>query len=133
MTRIASPFVVFAFGLAACANPQDQLLRAEHHYQNARYEAALTNLEDLEIHVAGLSRRERIRYEVARGMTHLRLEQPDDARHWLAVAREEAAAEPDALSESARTTVERTIGELDPMGPRARTTSSGGEAAAAVP
>ena len=28
----------------SCANYADQLTRAEHHYQNARYEAALINL-----------------------------------------------------------------------------------------
>jgi hypothetical protein len=112
--------------LQGCANPQDQLARAERHYQDARYEAALTNLEDLEIHLSKFGTRERIRYEVAYGMAHLRLGQRADdhrctdshhcaqARHWLALARAEADLEPDAVTESAKSTITRTLAGLDP-------------------
>jgi hypothetical protein len=127
MSRRLLPAAVTAVALAlsACSNYEDQLARAEHHYQNARYEAALANLEDLEFHVPGMSRSERVRYDVVRGMTHLRLDQRSDARYWLALAREEATHEPGALTQSARTTVEHTINELDPLGP-APTAGDGG-------
>jgi hypothetical protein len=114
---VAATLLVAGGVSAACNNYQEQLARSEHHYENARYEAALTNLEDLEIHVPGLSRSDRVRYGVVRGMTHLRLEQRADARHWLAIAREEARPDPRLLSESSRTNIDRTIGELDPLNP----------------
>jgi hypothetical protein len=103
--------------VAACSNYADQLARAEQHYGNARYEAALVNLEDLEINIAALSKTERVRYDVVRGMTHLRLAQRPDARHWLALAREDAREVPSALTDQQRTTIERTLVELDPLGP----------------
>lgn len=118
---------VFATVLAAtasgCANYADQLARAEQHYQNARYEAALTNLEDLEIHKPALSPSERVRYDYVRGMAHLRLEQRSDARYWLSQAREESRNAPGVLTEDTRATVDRTITELDPLGPPAGATS----------
>lgn len=77
--------------LAACANYQDQLERAEVHYRSARYEHALTNLEDLEPDLGRLDDRERIRYHFVRGMTHARLQQRHHARHWLALTREISA------------------------------------------
>src|SRR4051794_9196768 len=94
--------VALGAALAGCANAQDQLLRAERYYQDARYEASLTNLEDMEDQLSGLGPHDRIRYEIACGMTHLRLGQRGDdhrctdphhcvqARHWLALARAEA-------------------------------------------
>jgi hypothetical protein len=106
-----------AVALTGCANYPDQLNRAEHHYQDARYEAALANLEDLEIHTPALSVAERVRYDYVRGMTHLRLNQPQDARHWLALAREEARDASSALTEEARNTIERRLPELDPLNP----------------
>jgi hypothetical protein len=120
-----------AFALVGCTNYQDQLARAEQHYQNARYEAALVNLEDLEIHTPALSRGERVRYDVVRGMTHLRLEQRPDARHWLALAREEARTEPSAMTETTRANIDRTVEELDPLAPAvtAATVGDGGTGA----
>lgn len=121
---------------AGCNTYQDQLSRAEQHYQNARYEAALANLEDLEFHTTSLSRVDRVRYDVVRGMTHLRLEQRPDARHWLALAREEAQGQPGALSEQSRNNVEQTIAQLDPLGPPAGAGdagASGGDDAGTAP
>ncbi len=79
------------FALSSCANYQDQLERAELHYRAARYEYALTNLEDLEPDLGRLDDRERIRYHFVRGMTHARLQQRHHARHWLALTREISA------------------------------------------
>jgi len=105
-----------AGALSACSNYADQLARSEQHYGNARYEAALVNLEDLEINIAALSKSERVRYDLVRGMTHLRLSQRPDARHWLAIAREDAREVPSALTDQQRATIERTLVELDPLG-----------------
>jgi hypothetical protein len=122
---------VAALAAVACSNYQDQLARAELHYRNARYEAALANLEDLEIHTTDLARPDRVRYDVVRGMTHLRLEQRGDARHWLALAREEAQGQPGALTEASRGNIEQALAQLDPLNPApasdAGATGSGSE------
>jgi hypothetical protein len=122
MTRPTLPRILVALGALAapaCANYSEQLARAEQHHQNARYEAALVNLEDLEIHRPALSPQERVRYDLVRGTVHLRLEQRGEARHWLALAREEARELPGALTEEARASVESALTELDPLGPAA--------------
>ena len=100
---------------AACANHPDQLARAESHFQSNRYQMALSNLEELEIHRSTMSTSERVRYDVVRGMAHLRLNQSRYARYWLALAREEAAAEPTALTQSMRSEIERVIVLTDPL------------------
>lgn len=109
-------FLVAALSLAACANYQDQLERAEVHYRAARYEAALTNLEDLEPDLARLDGDERIRYHFVRGMTHARLQQRADARHWLALTRE-LSANTSALSAEAQASMRRVIAETEPPAP----------------
>lgn len=128
MTRFSIPgWLALALVASGCTNYTDQLQRAEQHYGNARYEASLANLEDLEPSIGTLSQSERVRYDLVRGMTHLRLEQRLHARHWLAMAREDARAAPAALTDQQRITIERTLNELDPLGPRpASELSSGG-------
>lgn len=115
---LATLSVLTASLVAGCTNYSDQLARAEQYYGNARYEAALTNLEDLEINLGSLSNTERVRYDLVRGMTHLRLDQRQESRHWLAIAREEARRETNALTETQRANIDRTITELDPLTPR---------------
>jgi hypothetical protein len=99
----------------ACANHSEQLSRAETHFQQNRYRAALSNLQDLEMHRYVLSPSERVRYDIARGMAHLRLDEPSEARYWLALAREEAAAEPTALTRSMREEIDRVLLLTDPL------------------
>jgi hypothetical protein len=124
---LASVFAVcWVTGLAACANHPEQLARAETHFQQNRYRLALSNLEDLEQHRPTMSVSERVRYDVARGMAHLRLDEARDARYWLALAREEAAAEPTALTRSMRDEIERVIVVTDPLA----TPASAGDAGA---
>ncbi len=76
---------------------------------------ALSNLEDLEIHRPTMSASERVRYDVVRGMAHLRVNQPRHARYWLALAREEAVLEPTALTQSMRAEIERVVVLTDPL------------------
>ena len=99
--------------LPACANYRDQLDRADAHYRAARYEAALTNLEDLEADFGRLEPYEQVRYRYLRGMTSERLGQHDEARHWLAVAREAVEQRPQALDEETRALLQRTLTPYD--------------------
>ena len=97
---------------SACSNYRDQLERADTHYRAARYEAALKNLEDLEPDRSYLGDDERVRYEYVRGMTHARLGQRAEARHWLSRAREDAEGN-NALNETMRSQLQRTLNEID--------------------
>jgi hypothetical protein len=94
---------------AGCQNYRDQLDRADGHYRAARYEAALTNLEDLEGDLGHLDADEQVRYRYVRGMTAERLGQRDEARHWLALAREDVEQRPGALDEETRGLLQRTL------------------------
>lgn len=95
--------------VAGCQNYRDQLDRADAHYRAARYEAALTNLEDLESDFGHLDASEQVRYRYVRGMTSERLGQRDEARHWLALARESVEQRPAALDEETRALLQRTL------------------------
>ena len=94
---------------AGCQNYRDQLDRADSHYRAARYEAALINLEDLESDFGHLDASEQVRYRYVRGMTSERLGQRDEARHWLALARESVEQGPAALDEETRALLQRTL------------------------
>lgn len=80
-------------GLFGCATYRDDFDRARAHYDANEYDRALVLLEVLERDIDSLSEPERAQYAYFRGMSHLRLQQPKDARHWLAnaVARETAS------------------------------------------
>ena len=127
MRSLFVALAVLASSAAACSNHPEQLARAESHFQSNRYQLALSNLEDLEIHRPTMSVSERVRYDVVRGMAHLRLRQSRDARYWLALAREEAAQEPTALTQSMRDEIERVVVLTDPLA-----ASSGGSDAGAA-
>jgi hypothetical protein len=109
--RTGSAFI--GIGLLAwvsgCQNYRDQLDRADAHYRAARYEAALTNLEDLESDFGHLDANEQVRYRYVRGMTSERLGQRDEARHWLILAREDVEQRPSALDEETRAILQRTL------------------------
>ena len=96
-----------------CANYRDELDRADSHYRAARYEAALTNLEDLEVNFGHLDATEQVRYRYVRGMTSERLGQREEARHWLALAREAVERWPSALDEETRALLQRTLVPYD--------------------
>ncbi|MBL8604067.1 MAG: hypothetical protein JNK72_19220 [Myxococcales bacterium] len=136
MRRVSLLGLALCFASVACTNYRDQLERADGHYRQARYEAALSNLEDLEGDLGHFDRDERIRYEYVRGMTHARLNQRADARHWLAIVRERTDGDSRALSEEARSLLERTLTEVDttPAAPTpAGAQSNSAPAAAATP
>jgi len=108
--------VVLAGALASgtgCQTYRDQLERADEHYRAARYEAALSNLEDLEPDLGRFDTTEQVRYDYIRGMTHARLSQRAEARHWLAMAREQMEHEAAALTDDMRALLARTLTEVD--------------------
>jgi hypothetical protein len=72
--------------LVACSTYRDDLDRAVAHYNENQYEAALSLFEVLELDLDSLSPKERAEYAYNRGMTHFRLSQRLDARHWLGIA-----------------------------------------------
>lgn len=109
----AAVLALGALSLMCCSNYRDQLDRADTHYRAAHYEAALSNLEDLDEDLGRFDADERIRYEYVRGMTHARLSQRADARHWLAVAREDVERAPNALSTEMKDLMTRTLTDLD--------------------
>lgn len=102
-----------ALALGACQNYRDQLDRADAHYHATRYEAALANLDDLEPDLSHLDATERVRFAYIRGMSHARLNQRADARHWLAMAREASASAPAGLTGDMQQLLERTLREVD--------------------
>jgi len=116
-----------------CANYRDQLDRADSHYRAARYEAALTNLEDLEVNFGHLDAAEQVRYRYVRGMTSERLGQHEEARHWLALAREAVERSPSALDEETRALLQRTLVPYDEAAGRNVNAADGGVAAPAAP
>lgn len=107
----ALTFIALAL-LGACTSHQDQLERAELHYRAARYEYALTNLEDLEPELGRLDASERVRYHFVRGMTHARLQQREHARHWLALTREISEGG-STLSSDAQASMRRILADTE--------------------
>ena len=67
---------------AGCSNYRDDLDRAASHYNRNQYENALALLQPLELDLDSLSEQERAQYAYYRGMSHFRLNQRRDARHW---------------------------------------------------
>ncbi len=109
----SSSLVALAFTVAmGCWNYRSQLERAEEHYRAGRYDAAVANLADLHHATDQLDRDERARYAWVRGMSHARLGQRAESRHWLALTREmlERGA---VLTETERADLQRTWTEID--------------------
>jgi hypothetical protein len=107
---------LFLFTLG-CWNHRSQLERADEHYRAGRYEAAVANLDDLEPNLHEFDRSERAHYTFVRGMSHHRLGQRADARHWLARTRETLEAG-GTLPETERNELQRVFTEVDWVQPR---------------
>jgi hypothetical protein len=98
---------------AACSNYRDDLDRAASHYNRNQYENALALLQPLELDVDSLSDQERSQYAYYRGMSHFRLNQRRDARHWLAVAAAGEKAHNGSLGTEEQKRVTDTLDELN--------------------
>lgn len=109
--------VLVASSLApGCAALSDDMQRAEHSYEQARYEDTLIWLRDLEDDAPSMDHAMRTRYFYLRGMTEYRLDHRMDALHYLAVAREVAGDDNVGLREEWRQIMNRTLEELTPHG-----------------
>ena len=113
-----------------CGAALRALDRAESDYDDARYEAALEWLEDLEPHATGFDGDNRVRYFYLRGMTEYRLARRYPALHYLALAREMAGDTGAGLEGEQAEVLARTLAELTPTGPMEwlPPPSSGGDA-----
>ena len=112
--------VVAALGAAVvlaasgCASLRDDMARAEEAYTATRYDHALVWLEDLESSSPDMPLEMRARFYYLRGMTAYRLQDRDDALHYLGVAREVGGDDEEALPAEWRATLDRTLTELIP-------------------
>jgi hypothetical protein len=106
-------FAALLVGLVGCATYRDDFDRARLHYDANEYEAALLLLEVLEKDIDSLSEVERAQYAYYRGMSHYRLEQKRDARHWLGNAAARERATEGALAGEAKARVSEILGKLN--------------------
>lgn len=103
-----------ALGAVSCASLRDDMARAEEAYTATRYDHAVVWLDDLEASSPDMPLEMRARFYYLRGMTAYRLQDRDDALHYLAVAREVGGDDEEALPPEWRATLERTLTELIP-------------------
>lgn len=103
--------------LTGCGAALADLARAEHDYEDARYEAALEWLEDLEGHATAFDEPHRVQYFYLRGMTEYRLEHRPEALHYLALANEMAGEDHVGLEDEETELLGRTLAELTPTRP----------------
>jgi hypothetical protein len=79
--------LALALVLAGCNTYREELLRSQHAFEQNQHERALGLLRDLEDDVPRLSMPEHAQYAYLRGMTDYRMNQRNDARHWLSIAK----------------------------------------------
>ncbi|MEB2311657.1 MAG: hypothetical protein OZ921_08390 [Sorangiineae bacterium] len=96
--RSAAALVALAW-LSGCAGP---LSGALDEFRDARYPEAVIELRRLEPESRGWSARERARYALYRGLTHLALGDARPADLWLGLAKALAEAHPGALDAAER-------------------------------
>ncbi len=76
-----------ALASLGCNTYREQLVRAQHTFENNEHERTLTLLRELERDVGHLSGPEQAEYAYLRGMTDYRVGFRSDARHWLSIAK----------------------------------------------
>lgn len=101
------------FGLAGCATYEQELGRAEEHFQHDEHEKTLATLRALELDWPSFGVKDRARYAYLRGMTDYRIGFKADARHWLAIARQIDQEHPGSLAKTERELVDEKLGELN--------------------
>jgi hypothetical protein len=109
----ASLLLVLGLG-SSCTSLGDDLRRAEQAFSEARYEDVEEWLGDLEPSVGKMSTPLRARYYYLAGMSAFRIGQRAQARHALALCREELAMSAEKLPEAWTHNLESALVELDP-------------------
>ncbi len=99
--------------LGGCATYEQELGRAEEHFQHDEHEKTLATLRALELDWPSFGVKDRARYAYLRGMTDYRIGFKADARHWLAIARQIDAEHPGSLGKTERELVDEKLGELN--------------------
>jgi hypothetical protein len=111
MRGLASLLLCLSF--AACAALSDDMKRVETAFSEARYEDVRVWLKDLEPSVPDMSRKLRTQYYYVAGITSARLGDKANARHYLALCREEAAIEGFGLTEERQRNLALTLREVE--------------------
>jgi hypothetical protein len=112
MTR-AALILLFFSSLLSCTTYRDQLVRAQHAFEQNQHEQTLGLLRDLEKDMSNLSMPEQAQYAYLRGMTDFRIGFRADARHWLALARAYDEATPGVLPTDWKARLGEALDELN--------------------
>ena len=112
MARLVVLVVLLGLG---CNTVGDDLGRATRLYRDARYEASLRWLVDLEDETGSMTPRQRVRFYYLRGMSAYRLGQREDALHFLALGMHAHAREPEGLTARWREVLPHTFQGLTPL------------------
>lgn len=103
--------ILVAFG---CTSVASDLRMAQLLYRDARYEDALAWLTELQAEARSMSPSDLARFHYLRGMTAFRLGQREDALHYLVLAEQLTAEDPERLPASWREVMARTLQEIMP-------------------
>lgn len=107
-TFVSLGFALLSFALG-CGGYGRDIGRARAHYDEARYEEALSWLSRLERDVPHMSLQDQAVYHYLSGMSAYRLGRRDQARHELALARELARDREVELGETWTRLMERAL------------------------
>lgn len=113
-TRVRRMWLVAcASGLLACTPVRDDLRRAEAAFSEARYEDVEAWAAALEPDLAAMSAAERARYYYLAGMSAFRMGKRAQARHALALCREEADASKVPLPDTWSRNLQNALSRLE--------------------
>jgi hypothetical protein len=100
--------------LVGCTSLSSELRTAQLLYTDARYEESMLWLSELQTNTSAMSSAELARFYYLRGMTGFRLGQREDALHYLVLAEQLCAVDPERLPASWRPVMQRTLDEIIP-------------------
>jgi hypothetical protein len=109
-----SALIVWLLLAAACTTTASELRASQTLYKDARYEECQRYLEALEVDVRDMNDRDLTRFYYLRGMTAFRLDQPDDALHYLALAATLVEEDAQRLPEAWLPILQRTLAQITP-------------------
>jgi hypothetical protein len=112
-TRSLALLVLPVALLFGCATYEQELGRAEEHFQHDEHEKSLATLRALETDWTSFGVKDRARYAYLRGMTDYRIGFKADARHWLAVAAQIDRENPGSLAANEKAVVDEKLAELN--------------------
>lgn len=98
--------------LLGCTTLSGDLAKAGELYRDAYYEAAEVWLREVEPRAGELTAADRARFYYLRGMSAYRLQQRDDARHYLVLCREVLLTRGVTLERQAAAALERALEDL---------------------